>query len=98
MIKTIPNNELKIELLPSIDDNSKIFKFAMLFNGYENNDSLKANGKEKCARNRENVTEIRSELFFSARASRHCDDDEYLKTYKELLPILINKIKNNENT
>ncbi len=98
MVKTIPNKELKIELLPSINDSGNIFKFAMLFNGYEYDDYLKENGKEKCARTRKNISEIRSELFFSARASRHCDDDEYLQTYKELLPILIQKIENNEYT
>ena len=98
MIQTIPNEELKAELLPSIEDRRKVFKFAMLFNGYEHYGSLEAAGKMARASTRESITEIRNELFFSARASRHRDDDRYLDVYQELLPILKAKIEKNENT
>ncbi|MEW8349149.1 MAG: hypothetical protein AB2689_09800 [Candidatus Thiodiazotropha taylori] len=98
MIKTIPNKELKVEFLPSTEDRKNIFKFAMLFNGYEHYGSLEDAGKIARAKSRESISEIRNELFFSARASRHSDDDRYLDVYREILPILKQKIENGENT
>lgn len=96
MIKTIPNKQLKIELLPAVDERRKVFKFAMLFNGYDYYSSLETAGEKAHKRARENITEIRNELFLSARASRHSDDDRYLEVYKELLPILKHKLENGE--
>jgi len=98
MIKNISSKELKVELLPSIEDRSSIFKFAMSFNGYEYYGSLEAAGTKARSRVRESITDIRNELFCSARASRHSDNDKYLEVYQELLPILISKIENNKNT
>jgi len=89
----LPNDELKIELLPSIDDAHKIFSFAMLFNGYKHHGSFEGSAQRASERKRNSLTEIRNELFFSARSSRHCDDETYLKTYEALLPLIIRKIK-----
>jgi len=98
MIKTISNEELKVELLPDIEDHSGIFKFSMLFNGYEYYGSLDGASEKARSKTRKNLTEVRNELFCSARASRHSDDERYLDVYQELLPILISKIENNKNT
>jgi len=92
MINTVANEDLTIELLPSVNDRQKVFKFAMLFNGYEYYGSLEAAAKKAQTQTRESLTEIRNELFFSARASRHCDDERYLEVYQELLPIFKKKI------
>jgi len=98
MNKTIPDVELKIDLLPSVNNKSKVFKFAMLFNGYEYYGSLEAAGEKSRSKTRKNLTEIRNELFISARASRHRDDERYIEVYQELLTILIHKIENYKET
>ncbi len=74
--------------LPDEDDKSAIFKFAMTFNGYEHFGSFEASAEAAKLSDRSSLNLIRNELFFSARASRHRDDDRYVNVYRDLLPLL----------
>jgi hypothetical protein len=78
--------ELSLDQLPDPDDGAAVFAFAMTFNGYEAFGSLKASSAAAREGKRASLVDIRNELFFSARASRHRQDDEYLARYRELLP------------
>ncbi|MEL6302449.1 MAG: hypothetical protein AAFV47_11050 [Pseudomonadota bacterium] len=84
----IRNEDLILESLPDVADRDSVFEFAMSFNGFEHHGSF-----EKCAaaaksRTREDLSALRNELFFEARASRHRMDDEFLDIYRELLPLI----------
>lgn len=92
MKRIVANEELRVELLPSIDDYSGIFAFAMLFDGYAYYGSLERAAEQAMAQRRESLTDLRNELFISCRRSRHQDSDEYIDTYKELYPLLKNEI------
>ncbi|AON53789.1 hypothetical protein [Herbaspirillum seropedicae] len=81
-------NPLKIENLPDPDDAQGIFAFAMSFNGYEHYGSHSASMKAAKKRKRATLMDVRNELFASARASRHLQNEGYLAGYRELLPIL----------
>ncbi|MGC1248826.1 MAG: hypothetical protein WA865_21640 [Spirulinaceae cyanobacterium] len=64
----------------------------MTFNGFEHFGSF-----EKCCetaklQSRATLTELRNELFFAARASRHGGDFAFLKCYEELLPLFKQKL------
>ena len=72
--------------LPDANDPSAIFEFAMTFNGYEHFGSFEKSCKAFEARSRTSLEDIRNELFFCARASRHRGDDEFVERYRELLP------------
>lgn len=74
--------------LPDANDPSAIFEFAMTFNGYEHFGSFEQSCRAFEARSRTSLEDIRNELFFCARASRHRGDDEFVKRYAELLPLL----------
>ncbi len=86
MKSLVPDNTLSIEMLPPVGDRNAVFKFAMTFDGYEYFGSLEASAEKARQRSRATLAEVRNELFFSARASRHCDDDHFLERYAELLP------------
>ncbi len=73
-------------ILPSCDDPAGIFAFAMTYNGYEEHGSFDACADAANAKLRETLADIRNELFFACRASRHADDDRFVETYAELLP------------
>ena len=84
----IKDNELTLEMLPDMADAESVFKFAMSFNGYEKFGSF-----EKCAaaansRKRQALPDLRNELFFEARASRHREDEKFLEVYRELRPLI----------
>ena len=80
----------QIELpLPDEDDQVAIFRFAMSFNGYEEFGSFEASAEASKQKRRSNLSELRNELFFAARASRHCGDDHYVAVYRELAPLLL---------
>ena len=83
----IQNSEITTESLPSASDRNAVFAFAISFNGYEHFGSFQAAAESARSRNRSSLIEPRNELFMSARASRHCNDDEFLNVYKELLPL-----------
>ena len=83
----IPDSDLTIDSLPSIDDSSAIFAFAMTFDGYEHFGSAEAAGSNARARPRSSLADLRNELFISCRKSRHQDNDGFLDTYRELLPL-----------
>jgi len=73
-------------MLPPRDDPQAIFAFGMSFNGYEAFGSFEACAAAAKARKRETLEELRNELFFACRASRHMNDDAYVAFYGELLP------------
>ncbi len=74
--------------LPGENDRDAIFKFAMTFNGYEHFGSFEAAADAAKSRDRSSLELLRNELFFAARASRHRDDDLFVDTYQDLLPLL----------
>ncbi|WP_454759080.1 hypothetical protein [Caulobacter segnis] len=74
--------------LPSEGDRNAVFAFAMSFNGYEHYGSFEASSDAARSMRRDTLEDIRNELFFAVRASRHRDDDAFLDTSRELLPLL----------
>lgn len=74
--------------LPAEDDGRGIFAFAMSFNGYEHFGSFEASAAAAKAGDRSSLELLRNELFFTARASRHADNDRYISVYREILPLL----------
>ncbi|RYE94272.1 MAG: hypothetical protein EOO77_44385 [Oxalobacteraceae bacterium] len=60
----------------------------MTFNGYEHFGSFEAAADAAKSRDRSSLELLRNELFFAARASRHRDDDLFVDTYQDLLPLL----------
>lgn len=77
-----------MEPLPNPNNPDEVFKYAMTFNAYEVYGSLEEAAKIARSAPRSTLQEVRAELFFKARASRHADNDAYLETYKEILPLL----------
>ena len=88
MKRSVANEALKAELLPSPEDSKAIFRFAMLFDGYEHFGSLEEAAAQARARRRDTLTDLRNELFISCRRSRHQDSDEFIGVYRELYPLL----------
>jgi hypothetical protein len=74
--------------LPSEGDPAAIFTFAMSFNGYEEFESFEASAEAAHQKGRRTLREIRNELFFAARASRHGGCETYVDVYRELVPLL----------
>lgn len=72
--------------LPLQDDPKAIFAFGMTFDGYEAFGSFEACAAAAKARRRETLEDLRNELFFACRASRHMQDDAYVAFYAQLLP------------
>jgi hypothetical protein len=60
----------------------------MTFNGYEHFVSFEASARAAKSGDRSTLELIRNELFFSARASRHRGDDDFVNLYHELLALL----------
>lgn len=73
--------------LPDPENAKAVFAFAMSFNGYEHYGTLEKSSAAAKQKSRETMDELRNELFFAARASRHTDSDRYLEVYRELLPM-----------
>lgn len=73
--------------LPDPEDAKAIFAFAMSFNGYERYGSFEKSSALAKQRPRQTLEELRNELFFVARASRHVGGDRYVELYRELLPL-----------
>lgn len=74
--------------LPDPNDPAAVFSYAMGFNAYEKYGSVEAAAAIARQAPRSSLDEVRAELFFKARASRHRQDDEYLVVFRELLPLL----------
>ncbi len=87
-MKALPNEEVKKELLPNVEDRTAVFSFAMSFNGYNHFGSFEAASENVKLRKRNTLTDLRNELFMSARGSNHRGDDMFLERYKELLPLI----------
>lgn len=83
----ISDTELTLKDLPEPTDKNAVFEFAMTFDGYKHFGSFEATSANGRAKKRESLTDLRNELFMSARASRHCDNDKFLERYIELLPL-----------
>ena len=81
-------NRLTTEDLPDPDNSQAVFAFAMSFNGYEHFGSSSASMQAAKQQKRITLIDVRNELFASARASRHMDNEDFLDRYRELLPIL----------
>jgi hypothetical protein len=73
--------------LPDETDPEAIFRFAMTFNGYEHFGSVAAATQAAQEKRRASLEDLRNELFFAARASRHYGDDAYIQLYRELAPL-----------
>ena len=71
--------------LPSPDDIGGIAEFAESFDGYEWCGSVLAAARLARARPRRSLEDLRSELFFEFRASRHADDLDFVDVYRELM-------------
>jgi|JI7StandDraft_1071085.scaffolds.fasta_scaffold411761_2 hypothetical protein len=76
-------------ILPPLGDAAAIFDFGMTFNGYEAFGSFEACAAAAKARKRETLDDLRNELFFACRASRHTQDDAYVDFYAELRPLFV---------
>ena len=74
--------------LPASDDFDALFDFAMTFDGYRHFGSFEACAAAAASQNRSTLEEVRNELFFAARATRHTDYDTLTPTYIELRPLL----------
>ena len=72
--------------LPDANDPTAIFEFAMSFNGYEHFGSFEKCCEAAKSRSRASLDDVRNELFFECRASRHRGDDRFVERYVELLP------------
>lgn len=83
--------------LPDPNDAAAVFAYAMSFNAYEKCGSLEAAAAVARQAPRASLDDVRVELFFKARASRHRQDDEYLAVFRELLPLL-EKFENEHST
>lgn len=70
--------------LPDANDPSAIFEFAMTFNGYEHFGSFGACERAAKSRVRASLDDVRNELFFECRASRHRGDSDFVERYAEL--------------
>jgi hypothetical protein len=77
---------MHLDDLPNPTDQAAIWAFAMSFNGYEHFGSLEAAAAAARERSRSSEADLRNELFFAARASRHGGNELYVQRYAELLP------------
>lgn len=92
-IESIKNEDLQSEDLPDKGNAEAVYHFAMTFNGYEHFCSFSNCAEKANNSNRQTMSKLRSELFFSARASHHAGNNLYMKTYRELEPLLKEKIE-----
>lgn len=67
----------------------------MSFNGYEHFGSSSASMQAAKQKKRTTLIDVRNELFASAPASRHMDNEDFLDRYRELFPILRELIVSN---
>ena len=77
---------MKFADLPDPDDRDAVLRFALSFSGYSHHGSFEACARAAHERKRETLNDLRNELFFSQRASNHLGTNDFLHTYRELLP------------
>lgn len=77
---------MKIEDLPDANDRAAVAEFSRSFNGYKHFGSFQAAADAANGQRRETLEDLRNELFMASRGSHHRGDDEFLDTYRELLP------------
>lgn len=87
-------SDLKRSDLPDIHDEKAIIAFASSFNGYEHFDSFEACAENAKRKSRSNLLDLRNELFFAFRSSRHRDaPHELVEAYRELRPFFEDILK-----
>lgn len=94
-IEQICNENLTLADLPQKGDARGIFRFGMTFNGYEFYGSLAESGnacRNSSEKSDRTLAELRNELFFCCRASRHMQVDDYIERYEAIYPLLVDKI------
>lgn len=62
-----------------------VAQFAESFDGYEWCGSVLAAAEHARAKPRRSIEDLRAELFFEFRASRHSGNNEYMETYRQLM-------------
>lgn len=90
-----PDSSLRVDDLPDPADRNAVASFALTFNGYQHFRSFNAACDAAQASKRQTLVDLRNELFISFRSSNHRMDDEFLETYKELLPLFKEAIARN---
>jgi len=89
MIKQIADSDLTPEDLPEPGDVDGVIAFALSFNGYEYFGGIHECAKAARQRRRESLSDLRNELFFTARVSHHGSATEPLMAvYEEILPLI----------
>ncbi len=83
-----PDSSLRVDDLPDPTDRDAIVAFALSFNGYQHFGSFHAASDAAQASKRQTLVDLRNELFMAFRGSNHRMDDDFLETYRELLPLL----------
>lgn len=89
MTHRIETPDLRLDHLPDPSDRQAVVEFAMSFNGYDHYGSFEACAEAAMAGDRQTLTQLRNELFFTARAARHGGDDagSICRLYASLLPL-----------
>ncbi|MFN4009960.1 MAG: hypothetical protein ACK4K8_08400 [Pannonibacter sp.] len=84
---------MRLEDLPDAQDRLAVLDFARSFNGYERFGSFDAAAAAAASKRRQTLDDLRNELFMAYRGSNHRGDDLFLETYRDLLPLFIDKLK-----
>lgn len=84
---------MRLEDLPDDKDRNSVAKFALSFNGYDHFGSFEAAAEASKSKRHQTLDDLRNELFMAFRGSNHRGDDLFLDTYRELLPIFVEKLK-----
>lgn len=99
-MRTIPNVDLTLDMIPSIDSDWGIFfAFSLTFDGYKECGSLEACAEIANARRCSTLTELRICLFFEQRRWRHFDetpDGETMAYLRSLVEKIRDKIANKD--
>lgn len=83
-------DKITISSLPRLGDLMAIARFAASFNGYEHYGSAAECLDAVMDSSRNTLPELRNELFYAWRASRHGAGDEFVAKYEVLYPYFCN--------
>ena len=93
MSKEIANSDLTLEHLPDPGDEEAVHSFALSFNGYEYFGGFQECAEAARQRRRETLSDLRNELFWTARAESHAGVTGHVVTlYKDILPMIRQKL------